>query len=70
MYMFIGTIVSGMCFMFIRSFVKTSVQIKETHDVASETTDHLEANRIILEINDSNFTPLFAAILLVTDPDY
>ena len=30
----------------------------------------MEANRIILETNDSNFTPLFASILLVTDPDY
>ena len=65
-----GIIASGIVFMFLRAFYKNQVQIKEETDTTSATTDHLEANRIILEINDSNFTPLFASILLVSDVYY
>ena len=69
-YVFMGMVASGIVFMFLRAFYKNQVQIKEETDTASATTDHLEANRIILEINDSNFTPLFASILLVSDVYY
>ena len=65
-----GIIASGIVFMFLRAFYKNQVQIKEETDTTSATTDHLEANRIILEINDSNFTPLFASIFLVSDVYY
>ena len=69
-YVFMGTIASGIAYMLLRSFFKCQVDIKEEADTASELTDHLEANRIVLEINDSNLTPLFTSILLVNDSAY
>ena len=69
-YVFMGTIASGIAYMLLRSFFKCQVDIKEVADTASELTDHLEANRIVLEINDSNLTPLFTSILLVNDSAY
>ena len=69
-YVFMGTIASGVSYMLLRSFFKCQIEIKEAADTASETTDHLEANRIVLEINDSNLTPLFTSLLLVNDSHY
>ena len=64
-YIFMATIASGIVFMFIRALFKIQIQIHEEINTATEKTDHLEANRIILEINDATITPLIASILLV-----
>ena len=65
-----GSVMSGVIFMFMRSFLKCQIQISEEKDIASQTTDHLESNHIVLELNDSNLTPLFASICLLNDNNY
>ena len=69
-YVFMGSVASGIIFMFIRSFEKCQIQISEKTDTALETTDHLESNHIVLELNDSNLTPFFASICLLNDKNY
>ena len=69
-YVFMGSVASGFIFMLIRSFQKCQIQISEKTDTALETTDHLESNHIVLELNDSNLTPLFASICLFNDDRY
>ena len=69
-FMFMGPVASGVFFMFVRSFYKCQVQISEQTDTALETTDHLESNHIVLELNDSNLTPLFASVMLLNDQKY
>ena len=70
MFVFMGAIISGFIFMLIRSNYKCKIQITEPNDVCCENTDHLESYRVILELNDSNLTPLLASIFLVKDQVY
>ena len=70
MFVFMGAILSGIIFMVIRSNFKCQVQISEPNDVCCENTDHLESYRVILELNDSNLTPLLASLFLVKDDVY
>ena len=69
-FMFMGSVASGVFFMFMRSLYKCQVQISEKTDTALETTDHLQSYHIVLELNDSNLTPLFASIMLLYDEKY
>ena len=69
-YVFMATVASGVIYMLLRSFYKCQIEITEQADTSSASTDHLEANRIVLEINDSNLTPLFASLFLMNDSNY
>ena len=70
MFVFMGAIISGFIFMLIRSNYKCKIQITEPNDVCCENTDHLESYRVILELNDSNLTPLLTSIFLIKDQIY
>ena len=69
-FVFLGSIASGILYMTLRSCTKQVHEMYEELDHFSEKTDHLQANHISIEMNESYFTVLFTSYVLLQDPEY
>ena len=69
-YVFMGSIISGVFFMILRSLKKHMIEMNEKEDLISENTDFLFANRIVIENNEAYFSVLFTSLVLMQDENY
>ena len=69
-YVFLGSLVSGVIYMFVRAFIPQAHILGLADDVFTEKTDHLEANNIAMEMFEAYFVPLFASLILVNSDAY
>ena len=64
LFTFIGSIVSCIFYLFVRSFFKSHVQISGEADGFSDSSDHIQANYYLIEINEAYLSVLLTSILL------